>query len=81
MARDKKFQKKKQIKSQKWSIPFEKSNFSLMGIGIFTLIFGFYVMTFKPWDSIYALVISPIILAIGYFIIFLIGILKKSRKE
>lgn len=81
MAREKKTQKKKQIKFQRWSIPFERPNFIFMGIGIFILVLGFYVMTFKPWDSIYALVISPIILAIGYFVIFPLGILRKSHKE
>lgn len=81
MAKEKRIQKKKQIKSLRWSIPFKKTNFTFMGIGIFILVFGFYVMTFKPWDSVYALVISPIILAIGYFVIFPFGILKKSQKE
>ncbi len=79
MSKLKKAQKKKIFKgSYKWTIPLTRTNFYLFGLGIVILIVGFYVMTIPPWDSFFALVISPLLLLIGYFIIFPLGILKKK---
>lgn len=76
MTKDKKSQRKKFLKpSSKWSIPVRKKNFSIFAIGIVLLIVGFYLMTIKPWDSVFALIISPLILLVAYFIIFPLGIL------
>ncbi|MCX8057245.1 MAG: hypothetical protein N3F03_06550 [Ignavibacteria bacterium] len=80
MSKIKKVQKKKTSKLVSWNIPLSRSNFIYFGIGVVTLIIGFYVMTIKPWDSFYALYISPIILLLGYFIIFPMGILKKKNE-
>lgn len=74
--------KKRTIKIRsKFSIPLGEKNFKVFGIGIIVLVLGFYVMTFKPWDSIFALVISPIILLFGYFVVFPFGILKKFKND
>lgn len=82
MSKAKKIQKRKVFKSSPvWSIPLKKSNFTFFGIGIIVLVLGFYLMTIPPWDSTFALVISPIFLLIGYFLLFPMGILKKTDKE
>lgn len=82
MSKAKKIHKRKSSKEMSnWSIPLTSFNFKIFGVGIILLIAGFYIMTFKPWDSIFALVISPIILLISYIIIFPFGILKKQNNK
>jgi len=82
MNKAKKIQKQRSQKEKVlWSIPLSKVNFVIFGIGLFLLVVGFYIMTIPPWDSVYALVISPIILIIAYFVIFPLGILKKNSEK
>ncbi len=83
MTKDKKTQRKRLAKpSIKWSIPVQEKNFFVFAIGIILLIIGFYLMTIQPWDSAFALIISPLILLIAYFIIFPLGILlDKDNKH
>lgn len=77
MTKVRRSQQKKSSKSlNKWSIPLGKKSFSLFGLGMSILVIGFYVMTIPPWDSFFALVISPILLLIAYLIIFPLGIFK-----
>jgi len=82
MAKDKKALKKKIAKpGASWSIPLNKKNFLIFCLGLLILIIGFYLMTIPPWDSNFALIISPIILLFGYLVLFPLGILKKDKKE
>ena len=76
----------KQIKKAKvspFNIYWEKQNYYLLILGIAVIVIGFYFMTLGPWDSFSSLVISPILLFIGYVIIFPLSIFlrKKSLKE
>jgi membrane protein YdbS with pleckstrin-like domain len=80
---------RKQIKQTKkakvspFNIYWEKQNYQLLILGIAVIVIGFYFMTIGPWDSFSSLVISPILLFIGYVIIFPLSIFlrKKSEKE
>ena len=80
---------RKQIKQTKkakvspFNIYWKKQNYQLFILGIAVIVIGFYFMTIGPWDSFYSLVISPILLFIGYVIIFPLSIFlrKKSEKE
>ncbi len=80
---------RKQIKQTKkakvspFNIYWEKQNYQLLILGIVVIVIGFYFMTIGPWDSFSSLVISPILLFIGYVIIFPLSIFlrKKSEKE
>lgn len=82
MSKAKKIQKQKfQKEKVRWSISLTRKNFILFVIGILLLIIGFYIMTIPPWDSVFALVISPLILLLAYFIIFPLGILKKENSN
>ena len=76
----------KQIKKSKvspFNIYWEKQNYYLLILGIAVIVIGFYFMTIGPWDSFSSLVISPLLLFIGYVIIFPLSIFlrKKSEKE
>jgi hypothetical protein len=64
-------------------IYWEKTNYILLFVGIFSLIIGYLIMSIGEWDSTTSLVVSPIILFIAYIIIFPISILyrKKNRNE
>jgi ABC-type polysaccharide/polyol phosphate export permease len=82
MSKAKKLQKQRfQKEKVHWSIPLTRSNFIIFGIGLILLVIGFYIMTIPPWDSFAALVISPIILVIAYFVVFPLGILKKHSEK
>ncbi|MGB9663772.1 MAG: hypothetical protein ACPL25_02465 [Ignavibacteria bacterium] len=82
MSKVKKVQKQRfQKEKVLWSIPLSRTNFKIFGVGFILLIVGFYLMTIPPWDSTYALVISPIVLLLAYFIIFPFGILKKEKSN
>lgn len=81
--------KKRTVKTTKktfvspFSIYWDKTNYILLFAGILFVIVGFYVMSIGNWDSTASLVVSPIILFIGYIIIFPLSILfrKKSSEE
>ncbi len=82
MSKTKKLQKQRfQKEKVHWSIPLSRKNFIIFAAGLFLLMVGFYIMTIPPWDSAYALVISPLILILAYFVIFPIGILKRNSKK
>lgn len=79
--------KRKSIKTQKkvhtspFNIYWTKSNYYLLLVGVLVIIAGFYFMSVKPWDSSASLVISPILLVIGYVLIFPASILYKKKKQ
>ncbi|MBU2584664.1 MAG: DUF3098 domain-containing protein [Bacteroidetes bacterium] len=70
-------QQKKKIAP--FSIPLGRQNFIIFAIGFIVICVGFFVMTTPPWDSTAALYISPILLGIGYFLIFPYGIFAKKK--
>lgn len=78
--------KKRSVKTTKktfvspFNIYWDKTNYILLFAGILFVIIGFYLMSLGNWDSTTSLVISPIILFIGYVIIFPLAILFR-RKE
>lgn len=62
-----------------FNIYWDKTNYILLFAGILFVIVGFYVMSIGEWDSATSLVISPIILFIGYVIIFPLSILFRNK--
>lgn len=80
MAKSKKqIRQKLTSKKTAWRIPLNQNNFKIFGLGLLLIIIGFIIMTIQPWDSIFALTISPIILLIAYFIVFPFGILTQKK--
>lgn len=81
--------KKRSVKTTKktfespFSIYWDRTNYILLFAGILFVIVGFYVMSIGNWNSTVSLVLSPIILFIGYIIIFPLSILfrKKGSEE
>jgi hypothetical protein len=79
--------KKKKISIQKkpheapFNIYWKRNNYILLFIGIAFLIAGFYVMAIGNWDSFPSLVISPILLFIGYVLVIPASIFYREKQE
>ncbi len=58
-----------------------KENYYLLGLGFLILITGFILMDQGPWDNPVSRTISPIVLLIGYLIIFPLAILYRKNKN
>ena len=83
----KKPNKKKQGHSSKkvftspFNIYWEKNNYYLLFAGIGIIILGFYLMSIGPWNSFTSLVISPIVLIIGYLFVIPASIFYRKRNK
>ena len=64
-----------------FSIYWAKQNYYFLFLGFAIIIIGFYLMSVGPWNSAAALVVSPILLIIGYLLIFPASILYKKRTK
>jgi membrane protein YdbS with pleckstrin-like domain len=82
----KKIQKRK-TRAQKKSLesPFNiywvKENYIFLLIGFAFLLVGFYFLGQPPWNSFVSLVVSPILLVIGYVVVFPLSIFFRKKKE
>ena len=73
---------KKQVSfSSPFNIYWKKQNYYLLIAGFIVIFIGFYLMSIGPWDSTASLVISPIVLVIGYVLIFPASILYKKKSK
>ncbi|MDP8229218.1 MAG: hypothetical protein P9M15_07180 [Candidatus Electryoneaceae bacterium] len=59
-------------------IHFSRRNFMTFAIGLLVLIAGYILMSFGPWDNPLSRSVAPVVLIIGYLIIFPIAILMKE---
>jgi membrane protein YdbS with pleckstrin-like domain len=79
--------KKKNIHASKkssvspFSIYWNKANYIFLLAGVATIFLGFYFLSIGPWDSASSLVISPILLFIGYVLIFPASIFFRKKTE
>ncbi len=66
-----------------FSIYWSKQNYYFLFLGFAVIILGFYLMSIGPWDSFPSLVVSPILLILGYILIFPASIFfrRKNKKE
>lgn len=77
--------KKKNVKTAAKSLPspfniyWEKTNYLLFGLGMILIILGFYLMGQGAWNSSASLVISPILLFLGFVIVFPASILYRKK--
>ena len=81
--------KKRQLKQTKkvrvppFNIYWEKKNYHFLALGIIVIIIGFYLMSVGAWNSFSSLVIAPILLVVGYVLIFPLSIFyrKNDKKD
>jgi hypothetical protein len=60
-------------------LPFDKVNYQIMGVGILLIVLGYVALAQKPWDAFLPLVVSPILLVIGYCVVIPVGILYRKK--
>lgn len=79
--------KKKNVKAAAKSLPspfniyWEKNNYILFGLGLLLIILGFYFMGQGNWDSTSSLVVSPILLFLGFVVVIPTSILYRKKSE
>jgi hypothetical protein len=77
--RDKsKFQRRKFRKEV--SLPFTKANYYLIASGVLVVVLGFVAMASGGVEDTLPLVVSPILLVIGYCVIIPLGILYRKKE-
>lgn len=64
-----------------FNIYWEKTNYILFGLGMFLIIVGFYFMGQGEWDSSSSMVISPILLFLGFVVVMPASILYRKRES
>jgi len=77
--------KKKNVKASAKSLPspfniyWERTNYLLFGLGMLLIILGFYFMSLGEWDSSSSLVVSPILLFLGFVVVIPASILYRKK--
>jgi len=61
-------------------LPFTIKNYLLFLVGIVTIIIGYFLMSIGPYDSVYSLTISPVVLLAGYIVLLPMSVLMKFDK-
>ncbi len=61
------------------SLPFTKSNYQILGLGLVVIVLGYVALAQPPWDSAMALDLAPILLVLGYCVLIPLGILYRRK--
>ncbi|HIC83582.1 MAG TPA: DUF3098 domain-containing protein [Candidatus Marinimicrobia bacterium] len=59
--------------------PYKRKNYVLFAIGVFVIIVGYLIMYLGKVDSFQSLILSPILLLIGYLIIIPYALLYRNN--
>tara|TARA_B100000965_G_scaffold153932_1_gene128022 strand:- start:1621 stop:1890 length:270 start_codon:yes stop_codon:yes gene_type:complete len=65
-------------KTVKFLWPYKRKNYLLFGVGVFVIIVGYLIMYLGDVNSFQSLVISPLLLLLGYLIIIPAALLYKK---
>ncbi len=63
------------------SLPLIRQNFIILGIGLLVIIAGYAAMLEGSVEGFLPLVVSPILLVVGYCVIIPFGILYRKRSQ
>ena len=69
--------KNKQQINLKW--PYKTKNYVLFGAGVFVIIVGYLTMYLGEVDSLQSLVLSPLLLLIGYLVLIPYALLHRKN--
>ena len=58
--------------------PYKRKNYLLFGVGVFVIIVGYLIMYLGEVNSFQSLVISPLLLLVGYLVIIPTALLSKQ---
>ena len=67
----------KNKKTLQFSWPYKRKNYVLFGVGVFVIIVGYLIMYSGEVNSLQSLVISPLLLLLGYLVIIPVALLYK----
>ena len=70
--------KNKNKKTLEFLWPYKRKNYLLIGVGVFVIIVGYLIMYLGEVNSFQSLVISPLLLLVGYLVIIPMAILIKQ---
>ncbi len=68
-------------KVQVGALPFTRSNYQILAVGLVVIVLGYIALGRQPWDGTLPLVVAPILLVLGYCVIIPLGILYRSKAE
>ena len=68
----------KNKKTPEFFWPYKRKNYLLFGVGVFVIIVGYLIMYLGEVNSFQSLVISPLLLLVGYLVIIPMAILIKQ---
>ena len=71
----------KKVFTSPFNVYWEKNNYYLLFTGIGIIILGFYLMSIGKWDSTVSLVVSPIVLVIGYILVLPASIFYRRKNN
>ncbi|MEY3386648.1 MAG: hypothetical protein RIR53_1459 [Bacteroidota bacterium] len=62
----------------RWSSPWTKQNYTILGIGVATIVIGFLLLAsgISQWDNPLAVDVAPVVLVVGYCVIVPYAIIK-----
>ncbi len=61
------------------SLPFNKTNYRILGLGLLSIVLGYVALAQPPWDGTMPLVVAPILLVLGYCVLVPLGILYRRK--
>ena len=70
--------KAKNKNTVKFLWPYKRKNYLLFGFGVFVIIVGYLIMYLGDVNSFQSLVISPLLLLLGYLVIIPLALLFKQ---
>ena len=65
-------------KTVKFFWPYKRKNYLLFGVGVFVIIVGYLIMYLGEVNSFQSLVVSPLLLLLGYLVIIPVALLNKK---
>jgi len=63
----------------RFSVPFTRKNYMILGAGVAMLILGYFFMSQPPHDGFMSLTLAPLMLTAAYCIVIPWGILAREK--
>jgi hypothetical protein len=61
------------------SLPFNKTNYRILGLALLSIVLGYIALNQPPWDGFWPLDVAPILLVLGYCVLVPLGILYRKK--
>ena len=63
------------------SLPFDKTNYRILGLGLLSIALEYVALAQPPWDGTIPLVVAPILLVLGYCVLVPLGLLYRRKRK